>query len=241
MSTKDKVTNWYKQLPKHFKKESGKDTTFKNHLVKPNSMMLICGQTGSGKSNALVDYISRSSGSFYDIIIYTGSSKDEPLYRFLQSKMEGIQFIDKVEELPRVENFKDSQLKDKRKLIVFDDTICEDKKTLKAIEKWYICARKLHFTCVFLSQNFHSTPLVIRRNVHYIILFKMNDTRDVKNVLSKFCTDIDFDTLKNMLNFCTKEPMNFLTIACNDPESTKYRCNFTDILDAKDFQKNNYK
>ena len=45
--TKLDITNWYEQLPKCFKKNNGKDQTFKNHLIKPNSMILISGATGN--------------------------------------------------------------------------------------------------------------------------------------------------------------------------------------------------
>ena len=43
-------------------------------------MILCIGGTGSGKTNALLNFLSRKNNAFYDIIIFSGSSTDEPLY-----------------------------------------------------------------------------------------------------------------------------------------------------------------
>ncbi len=40
--------------------------------------------TGTGKTNALIDYLSRTSGELHKIIIVSFSTLDEPLYHFLQ-------------------------------------------------------------------------------------------------------------------------------------------------------------
>jgi hypothetical protein len=44
------------------------------------------GGTGAGKSNALLNYIHRSSGEFFQIIICSFSTTDEPLYNMLHEK-----------------------------------------------------------------------------------------------------------------------------------------------------------
>ena len=112
MNKQDKVTNWFDHIPKEFKKASKKDPTYKDHMIKPNSMIVVIGQTGSGKINSVVEFLSRKNGRFYEIIIFTGSSKDEPLYSFLASRIEGLQLIDEIGELPRIENYKESESKD---------------------------------------------------------------------------------------------------------------------------------
>ena len=50
-------------------------------------MILCIGGTGSRKTNALLNFLSRKNNSFYDIIIFSGSSVDEPSYNLLQNKM----------------------------------------------------------------------------------------------------------------------------------------------------------
>jgi len=231
----DKVNNWYLKIPKQFNNNSGADPTYKSHLIKPNSMVLCVGKSGSGKTNSIIEFLSRKNSRFYEIIIFTGSNTDEPLYNFLKARINGIQLIDDIKNLPKIENYKDTD-KSLEKLLIFDDTIMLDKKIMKEIEKFYMMARKLGFTCVFLAQDYHSVSTFIRRNINYLQLFKMADFKDMKNILSKYCTEIDIDTLKNMLNYATNEPMNFLTIAINEPENGKYRRNFNEILNPLEFK-----
>ena len=83
-------------------------------------MILCIGGTGTGKTNSLIDYISRSSGEFYKIIICSFSILDEPLYNFLAEKNDKIEFVNDIEEIPSLDEF-DDETKKKPKLIIFDD------------------------------------------------------------------------------------------------------------------------
>ena len=67
------------------------DKNFKNHNILPNSMIAIIGGTGSGKSNALVNLISKQSNKYFDIIIFNPVSTDEPLLKLLQKKIPELQ------------------------------------------------------------------------------------------------------------------------------------------------------
>ena len=86
------VVNWYDKIPSgNNKKKLPKK--IKNHHIYHNSMILCIGGTGTGKTNALIDYLSRTSGEFHKIIIVSFSTLDEPLYNFLQQKSNDIEFI----------------------------------------------------------------------------------------------------------------------------------------------------
>ena len=231
----DKVRNWMEVIPKQFRPTRKADPTYDKHLIKPNSMMLVIGPTGCGKTNSIVEFLSRKNERFYEIIIFTGSSSDEPYYNFLASSIDGLKLIDNVGELPKIDDYKESENKDLEKLIIFDDSVMQDAKVLKEIQKFFMCARKLGFTCMFLAQDYTSTPIFIRRNAHYLQLFKLADMSDVKRILAKHAMDSDVPTLKNMLNHCTREKGNFLTIAVNEPTESKYRHNFNEILDPDEF------
>eukprot|EP01039_Chlorochromonas_danica_P011492 gene11492-12863_t len=222
-------------MPKKYKAAKRADPTYPKHLIKQNSMMLVIGPTGSGKTNAVLEFLHRKNEQFFEIIIFTGSSSDEPLYQFLAGSIDGLKLIDNVGELPRIDEYKDSDNKDLEKLIIFDDSCMQDAKVLKEIQKWFMCARKLGFTCIFLSQDYTSTPVFIRRNVHYLLLFRLADMNDVNRILAKQAMDIDVHTLKGMLSDCTREKGNFLTIAVNEPTESKYRHNFTEILDPDEY------
>jgi hypothetical protein len=129
----DKVKNWYESLSKDLKRESKLDKNYKKHLIQPNSMICCIGGTGSGKTNALCDWLSRKNESFYDIIIFTGSTSDEPLYSMLKQKMPDIQLFNDIAELPELKEF-DNEDKGQEKLLVLDDFINLPSKDQKKIK-----------------------------------------------------------------------------------------------------------
>ena len=114
----DKIVNFYDKLG--IKGSALPKTWAKTHMY--NKCHTLClGGTGSGKSNALINYISRSSGEFYKIIVCSFSTTDEPLYNMLEETGK-IELISDIDEVPDLEEF-DDRHKDKPKLIVFDDFI----------------------------------------------------------------------------------------------------------------------
>jgi hypothetical protein len=129
----DKIVNFYDKLgikvlvlPK----------TWKKHHMYNKCHTLCLGGTGSGKINALINYISRSSGEFYKIIACSFSTTDEPLYNMLEDTGK-IELRNDIEEVPDLEDF-DHEHKNKPKLIVFDDFLNLQKKDMKKINKFII-------------------------------------------------------------------------------------------------------
>ena len=150
---KDTIKDWYSVISN---KKSGSglkvDENYKKHYIKPCSMICIIGSTGSGKTTALIDFLSRKNNAFYQIIIFSGPTKDKPLYNFLKTKLPDIEIMDDVNELPNLTDFNDEDKKTE-KLFVFDDFQNTDKKNMKKIEKWSCSARKYGFTSLLLAQN----------------------------------------------------------------------------------------
>ena len=148
------------KLPKNWNK----------HHIMHNSMILALGGTGTGKTNALLNYISRSSQEFSDVIVFSGSTTQEPLYELLEEK--GATLYNDIDEVPELIEYDDDEKKNP-KLIVFDDFINIDNKKLKKIYNYLISGREFGFTCWLMSQNYSSVPKVIVRNINYFIIFKM--------------------------------------------------------------------
>ena len=80
-------------------------------------MILCLAGTGAGKTNSLLNYINKSSGEFVDIIVFSGSTTEEPLYDLLEEN--GVTLYNDIEELPDLSEFEDD--KEQKKLIIFDD------------------------------------------------------------------------------------------------------------------------
>ena len=229
----DKIVNFYDKLG--IKGSSLPKTWAKHHMF--NKCHTLClGGTGSGKSNSLINYISRSSGEFYKIIVCSFSTTDEPLYNMLEEtgKIELISDIDEVQDL---EEFDDKN-KDKPKLIVFDDILNVEKKKMKKLYKYLIAGRKFGFSVWVMSQDYASVPKIIVRNINYFILFKINDNISLNNIIRNHnIADVDSSIIKSSCNLCTQTFGNFFMIDMKTGDlDQRFRHNFLGFLDLKNPQ-----
>jgi hypothetical protein len=175
------MINFYDKLSKEDKPETKLDKHFKNHYILPNSMIGIIGGTGSGKSNALLNLISKQSNKYFDIIIFNPVSVDEPLLKLLQKKIPELKLISNIEELPSLSEFVGDS--NHEKLIVFDDVINMSTKDFKKVKEYFTGGRKLGFTVVIMAQNYVSIPKTIVRNCQYFLIFKLNDNTTINNII----------------------------------------------------------
>ena len=230
------VVNWYDKIGANEKK-SKLPKNWKNHHIYHNSMILCVGGTGTGKTNAFVDYLSRTSGEFHKIIIISFSTLDEPLYNFLQSKNSEIEFINSIEDVPSLNEF-DDENKDKPKLIVFDDFINLTTKEFKKVNPYLISGRKFGFSVWLMAQEYVSIPKIITRNINYFILNKINDAVSVDRIFKNHnLYGADKDILKKAYYLCIKEPLHFflLDLKSRDPQD-RYREGWLNFLKLKEDQ-----
>ena len=222
----DKIINFYdklnikgNKLPKNWNK----------HHIMHNSMILAIGGTGTGKTNALLNYINRSSGEFHKIIVFSASTTDEPLYNLLEEN--GVTLYNDIDELPELSEFEDD--KDEKKLIVFDDFINIDKKKLKKINRYLISGRKFNFSVFLMAQNYSSIEKQIVRQIQYFIIFKINDNISLNNIIRNHnIADVDSSIIKSACNVCTNTPTNFFLIDLKTGNlKERFRMNFLNFLD----------
>ncbi len=223
------IINFYEKLNI---KGSALPKTWKKHHIFNNSMILCLGGTGTGKTNALINYISRSSTEFSDVIVCSFSTVDEPLYNLLEEN--GVTLYNNIDEVPDLEEY-DSDDKKKPKLIVFDDFINVENKKLKKIYNYLISGRKFGFTCWLMAQNYSSVPKVIVRNINYFILFKINDNISLNNIIRNHnISDVDPSIIKSAYNLCTQTPPNFFMIDMKTGNlKERFRKNFLNFLDLE--------
>jgi len=223
------ITNFYSLLPKE-KQQLPKG--YKQHFIDKCSRLLFVGASGTGKSNTLLNFIEKSSGEFFKIIICSFSTTDETLYNYLQSKIPDVELINNIDDVPSVQEFDDND-KNKSKLIVFDDFICLSKKQMKVLEDYAIGSRKFGFTTVYISQNYTSVPKVISRNCNYIFLFKINDRVSIKRIISNHGLSDSHkpEEIEQYYHYCISQPLQFLLIDLKTSDETKrLRCGFTGFL-----------
>jgi hypothetical protein len=194
-----------------------KDKNFSKHMILPNSMIACVGGTGTGKTNALLNFLSLKNEAFTEVIIFSGSTTDEPLYQLLKKQMPAVQLYNDINEVPPLSSFEDN--KDEEKLIVFDDMINLPKKDLTKINEFFTAGRKYGFTVFVMAQNFVSLPKIVTRNLQYFILLKIPETFTVNRILKLYNKwDVDFDLLKSWYNISTATPLNFFIIYTKGPK-----------------------
>lgn len=220
------IIDFYKYV-KHDK--NTEDKTFKNHHILPASHILCIGGTGSGKSTALLNLISKKD--FYRIIIYAPT--DDPLYNLLKEKIPEVEMFNDIKEMPPLSDIENDGME---KLIVFDDFITLSKKEQQKIKEYLIAGRKKQCSCFLMSQNYPSVDKTISRNINYFIIFKLNDNVSVNNIIKNHnVDDVPKEVIKEAYRYCTQEPKNFLMIdlKTNDPK-WRFRKNFLEPLNLKD-------
>lgn len=220
---KSEIKNFYEEV-----KSTGikKDKHFNKHKILPNSMIALVGGTGTGKTNALLNFLSLKNEAFTEVIIFSGSTTDEPLYQLLKKQMPAVQLYNDINEVPPLSSFEDN--KDEEKLIVFDDMINLPKKDLTKINEFFTAGRKYGFTVFVMAQNFVSLPKIVTRNLQYFILLKIPETYTVNRILKLYNKwDVDFDLLKSWYNISTAQPLNFFMIDTKGPKECSFRHNFT--------------
>ena len=243
------MINFYSSMPKKY---TSKQRTYANykevHISIPTRIALI-GSSGSGKSNILINLIYKMN-CFSKIYMFV-KCPDEPLYKFFIDKIREVEKKFKTEilmvsteldDLPDVDEFD----REENNLCIFDDVISESSIKLKKVADLWIRGRKQNITSVFLSQNYHAIPILVRKNTDILMFKKIGTKRDLTMILSEFSLDKTIDELKEMYAKSeTSDICNFFMIDTSPGNEKKwmYRKNFTPFedLDGKENDEKNNK
>jgi hypothetical protein len=221
-----KIINWYERIPKELL-DNAPNPNFHLHKFKLPFRMCIVAPSGSGKTNFLLNLIHLFScgenGTFQSITIIT-RNKDEPLYKWLQAKCDQIIIKENISSTPPLDKFD----KEFQHLVVWDDLVLS--KDLTMVEQYYIRARKLNVSVIFLSQSFFKIPKIIRNNCSYMILLKLSGNREVNIILSEFGLGITKDELLALYEYATKEKFCPLIIDMEEDITNRFRRGFLEIL-----------
>jgi hypothetical protein len=221
-----KIVNFYEHIPKEFL-DSADNPNFELHKLKLPFRMCVVAPSGSGKTNFLCNLIhlfSCGKGTFADITIIT-RNKDEPLYKWITTKCDEIQVKEGLSNTPQL----DKMDKDLNHLVVWDDLVLS--KDLSMVENYYIRARKLNCSVIFLSQSYFRIPKIIRNNCSYMILLKLSGNREVNLILSEFGLGVSKEELLRLYDYATNEKFSPLVIDMEESPDKRFRKGLTEILD----------
>ena len=220
------IINFYEHLPKNLKKKPKFDKSTNMSLP---YRLILCGASGSGKTNVLLNLIKLQSQNFQRIVICTRNA-NEPLYNFLRMKIpeDQLEIHEGIEAIPEPEFYADST---ESILMVFDDLMLEKNQDEK-ISPFFIRGRKLAggISCAYLSQNYTKIPLNVRRNCNYVILKKISSNKEITAILKNYSLECSKEALITMYNNCTKNLTDFLMIDLDAPDHQRFRHNFKQMI-----------
>ena len=129
-----------------------------------------------------------------------------------------------MENLPILDKFD----KDFNHLVVLDDLVLA--KDQSRIENYYIRARKLNVSVIYISQSYFRIPKIIRQNLSYLVLLKLSGNRELNLILSEGGLGLCREQLLSLYNYATTEKFNALVIDYEAPVEKRYRKNWLEYL-----------
>ena len=191
--------------------------------------MCVVAPSGSGKTNFLCNLLSifsQGKGTWQSINIIT-RNKDEPLYKWIIAKSDQIQITEGLHTTPQLDKFD----KDFNHLVVWDDLVLS--KDLTMVENYYIRARKLNVSVIFISQSFFRIPKIIRNNCSYMVLLKLSGNREVNMILSEFGLGVTKDELISLYEYATREKFSPLIIDMEESANNRFCKGLLEILSIR--------
>ena len=185
-------TNSYKQLYQYMPHD-----TFR---------MLICGGSGSGKTNLLYHMLTKPLVHFDQIHLYAKNLEQQKYRDMIENFNEISQSVGydvlvcSNNEIVPVENMENES----QKIVIFDDFASE--KNQKPLIDYFIRARHKNCSVVYLSQSFYATPKDVRLNCSHFCVYEFPSSNE-RNLISR---ELSVD--KEQYIKATKKPFSFLYV-----------------------------
>ena len=120
--------------------------------------MLICGNSGSGKTNLLFHMLMKPLLYFDEIYLYARNLEQQKYQKLIQEKRKlshevgyDILHVSNDEIIPVSE----MDYEDNQKLVIFDDYVCE--RNQRKLIDYFIQGRHKNCSVIYLSQSFYKT------------------------------------------------------------------------------------
>lgn len=224
------LINWYEQMPKRFILQSH-NPHYDTHGIKLPFRMIIAGNSGSGKTQTLLNLIYQMPDTFSKIFIVT-KNKDEPLYSYLEEKCgdQGVIIKEGIHELPDLDGLN----KLENTLVVLDDMCNESKKSQHPVCDFAIRCRKKNCSLIYISQSYYQVPKLIRDNISYLILKQVSSMKNLTMICRECSLGIDKKILKNIYDDATATKQSFLLIDLEGEKDKRFRKNFNSYYELDD-------
>jgi len=168
--------------------------------------MLICGGSGSGKTNLLYHMLTKPLVYFDQIHLYAKNLEQEK-YQNMRKIFDDISdsvgynvLVCSNDNIVPVKNLEDNA----QKIVIFDDYVCD--KNQKPLIDYFIRGRHKNCSVIYLSQSFYGTPKDIRLNCSHFCVYEFPSSNE-RNLISR---ELGVD--KEQYIKATKKPYSFLYV-----------------------------
>jgi len=200
------------------------------HVLAPQwpLRLLICGQTGCGKTNLLLNLL--LNYLYYNRLYVYAKDLSESSYMFLQEFFDDVHR--KLEEdyniTESIANFSSNKAdivdvdnldKEYQNLIVFDDFVTE--KDQDSIIELFTRGRKKNASVIYLTQSYYSTPKDIRLQCNYFMFFNIGSKREVIEIEKDHAIGVTKEEFLEMFKSATEDPYSFMMIDLKTKEKRK--------------------
>ena len=187
-----------------------KNTNFKRlygYMPSDTFRMLICGNSGSGKTNLLYHMLMKPL-LYYDRIHLYAKNLEQQKYKDMLQTLTDISnsvgynvLVCSNDDIIPVEELKDD---DAQKIVIFDDFICE--KNQKPLIDYFIRGRHKNCSVIYLSQSFYKIPKDIRLNCSHFCVYDFPSSNE-RSLISR-----ELGVEKDKYIKATKGPFSFLYV-----------------------------
>ena len=198
------------EIPNYDNTGEAEDKRYKQHypfMPSDRFRMLICGNSGSGKTNLLLHMLMKPLLINEEIYLYARNLEQDK-YKLLIEKMRLLSDKFKYEILhtsnDEITPVTEMEHEDNQKLVIFDDYVCD--KNQRQIIDYFIQGQHKNWSVIYLSQSFYKTPKDIRLNCSHYCLFEFPSSREANSISSELGTD------KEIYKKATREPFSFLFV-----------------------------
>ena len=102
----------------------------------------------------------------------------------------------------------------------------------KTIEQYFIRARKLNCSLVDLSQSYFGVPKMIRMNLNYLIIKRLNTLQDLFRMMREYSLGVSKDVLVDLYQHSIQDnKQDFFLVDLDSEPSERFRFNFLDVYD----------
>ena len=219
------IIDWYKTIPKKYLLKQH-NPNYEIHGIKLPFRMLIIGGSGAGKTQTFLNILHNFGNTFQNIYIIT-KNRDEPLYNYLSDKLsgDGLEVREGINNAPDL----DSLNKEEQTLIVMDDLVLE--RNQQQLEQYFIRARKLNCSLIYISQSYYAVPQLIRQNLTYLVIKRLNTLNDLFLIMREYSLGIDKVKFKQLYENATSTKQDFFLVDLEEAPENRFRKNFNEIYD----------